>query len=63
MTKLITISLFLLLIVSCGKKRAAFRDRECNHSHICCRVKCPCCNISSKYIKRHTKTKPQPIIK
>jgi hypothetical protein len=36
------ITLILLLVTSCAYHRA-YKDRECNHSHICCNVGCPCC--------------------
>ena len=36
------ITLILLLLTSCAYHRA-YKDRECNHSHICCNVGCPCC--------------------
>ena len=35
------ITLILLLVTSCAYN-GAFRDRECNHNHICCNVGCPC---------------------
>ena len=40
----------LLILASCATKRPyggsyrkAYVDRECNHSHICCQMDCPCC--------------------
>ncbi len=37
-----------------GSYRKAYSDRQCNHSHICCQVDCPCC---SKMPKKNQKKK------
>ena len=37
-----------------GSYKKAYSDRQCNHSHICCQVDCPCC---SKIPKKNQKKK------
>lgn len=36
-----------------GSYKKAYSDRQCNHSHICCQVDCPCCSKMPK--KKHKK--------
>ena len=69
-----SIKLFVIfvfwIIASCASKspyggsfKKAYSDRDCNHSHICCQIDCPCCfeTLNKKQKKKLSRTKKKEI--